>query len=48
MPPSPIGARHGLYLPAPDYVLALESVGAAADPPNDPHGTLDSLGISAR
>ena len=37
----------GSYVPAPDYVLALKSVGDDADAPNDPHGTLDALGISA-
>lgn len=31
----------------PDYVLALESAGADADVPKDPHGTLDRLGLSA-
>lgn len=31
---------------APDYVLALASVGADADDPRDPHGTLDQLGLS--
>jgi len=28
-----------------DFVLALESVGADADEPKDPHGTLDRLGL---
>lgn len=46
MPPVPNQFPQGLYLPAPDYVLTLGSVGAAADRPNDPHDTLDSLGIS--
>ena len=32
---------------APDYVLALESVGAEADKPNDRYGTLTGLGISS-
>ena len=31
---------------APDYVLALASVGADADDPRDPHGTLNRLGLS--
>jgi hypothetical protein len=31
---------------APDYVLALKSVGADADEPEDKHGTLDVLGLS--
>ena len=43
MPP----LRDGDYVPAPDYVLALKSVGDDADAPNDRHGTLNSLGISA-
>lgn len=35
------------YGAAPDYVLALESVGADADQPKDPHDTLDLLGLRA-
>ncbi|TFC04380.1 hypothetical protein E3O42_05135 [Cryobacterium adonitolivorans] len=31
----------------PDFVLGLESVGADADGPKDPHGTLDRLGLSS-
>ena len=31
---------------APDYVLSLASVGADADDPRDPHGTLNRLGLS--
>ncbi|MET3176526.1 UNVERIFIED_ORG: hypothetical protein ABIB52_004401 [Arthrobacter sp. UYCu721] len=31
---------------APDYVLALKSVGADADKPKDPHGTLNWLGLN--
>jgi hypothetical protein len=46
IPPVPNGFPQGLYLPAPDHVLALKSVGAAADRPNDQYGTLDALGIS--
>src|SRR4051812_27688764 len=46
IPPVPDGFAEGLYLPAPDYVLAVKSVGAGADRPNDMHGALDSLGIS--
>lgn len=34
------------YGPAPDYVLELERVGADADEPKDPHGTLNLLGLS--
>ena len=37
----------GSYVPAPDYVLALKSVGEDADPSIDPNGTLDGLGIDA-
>ena len=47
MPPVPDALGTRVLVPAPDYVLALESVGADADEPNDPHGTLDALGISA-
>ncbi len=35
------------YLPAPDYVLALKSVGEDADTSIDPNGTLEGLGIDA-
>jgi hypothetical protein len=35
------------YGPAPEYVLPLESVGADADQPKDPHGTLKMLGLTA-
>jgi hypothetical protein len=34
-------------VPAPDFVLALKSVGADADEPKDNLGTLDALGLSA-
>ena len=34
-------------VPAPDFVLALKSVGADADEPEDNLGTLDALGLSA-
>ena len=37
--------RPNNYGPAPDYVLA-ERVGADADEPKDPHGTLNLLGLS--
>jgi len=45
-PPVPAGLGRTSYVPVPDHVLALKSVGAAADRPNDHHGTLDALGIS--
>ena len=35
------------HVPAPDFVLALESGGAGADEPQDNLGTLDALGLSA-
>ena len=37
----------GSYVPAPDYVLALKSVGEDADTSIDPNGTLEGLGIDA-
>ena len=41
-------AQHRLDdVPAPDFVLALKSVGADADEPQDNLGTLDALGLSA-
>jgi len=46
MPPVPNEFPQGLYLPSPHKVLALMSVGAAADRPNDRHGVLELLGIS--
>ena len=46
MPPVPGGLGTRPYAPAPDDVLALRSVGAAADQPNDRHRILDALGIS--
>jgi hypothetical protein len=47
MPPVPMRFPQGLLLPVPEYVLALTSVGADARMPDDPHRTLNSLGISA-
>lgn len=46
MPPVPNKFPQGLYVPSPHKVLALMSVGAAADRPNDQHGVLEELGIS--
>lgn len=46
-PSVPAGQARGYLGPAPDDVLALESVGAGVDAPNDRHGILDALGISA-
>jgi hypothetical protein len=46
VPTVPAGQGGGPYVPAPDHVLALRSDGAAADPPKDPGGKLDALGIS--
>ncbi|WP_243074362.1 hypothetical protein [Microbacterium sp. SS28] len=46
-PPLPAGRGHGDYVPSPDYVLPLSTVGADVDRPNDKHDTLDALGISA-
>ncbi|MGY4856384.1 hypothetical protein [Cryobacterium sp. AP23] len=34
------------FVQPPDFVLALESDGADADEPKDPHGTLDRLGLN--
>ena len=47
MPRFPSAQGRPDYVPRPDYVLALKSVGEDADKPNDPNGTLDALGISA-
>ena len=44
--PVPVGRSRGDDVPAPDHVLALRSVGAAADQPRRPEGNLDALGIS--
>ncbi|MDQ0674495.1 hypothetical protein QFZ36_002056 [Pseudarthrobacter siccitolerans] len=50
-PPVPDGQHRGededLPTPGPDFVLALKSVGADADEPQDRLGTLDALGLSA-
>jgi hypothetical protein len=46
LPPVPDAHGRGTLVLAPDYVLALESVGVEADEPKDPHGTLNSLGLS--
>ena len=46
MPPVPDEFPQGFYLPRPHEILALRSVGAAADRPNDRHGVLELLGIS--
>lgn len=45
--PVPDAQHRGDDVPAPDFVLALESVGADADEPQDNLGTLDALGLSA-
>jgi len=47
MPPVPDAQGRPDSVPTPDYVLALESVGDESDAPNDLHGTLAALGISA-
>lgn len=46
LPPVPDARGRGHLVFAPDYVLALKSVGADADEPKDPHGTLNLLGLS--
>ena len=46
IPPFRAAQGGGSYVPAPDYVLALKSDGAAADQPHDPGGKLNALGIS--
>ena len=46
LPPVPDAHGRGTLVLAPDYVLALKSFGADADEPKDPHGTLNSLGLS--
>lgn len=46
MPRLHAGHVFGYYVPSPDYVLAVRSVGFQADAPNDQHGTLELLGIS--
>ncbi|MET4638417.1 hypothetical protein [Mycetocola sp. 2940] len=43
----PLDAGGAYDVVPPDYVLALESVGAVSDVPKDPHGTLDRLGLGA-
>jgi hypothetical protein len=45
--PVPDAQHRGDDVPAPDFVLALESVGADADEPQDNLGTLDALGLNA-
>ena len=45
--PVPDAQHRADDVPAPDFVLALESVGADADEPQDNLGTLDALGLSA-
>ncbi len=46
MPAVPDAFPQGLYPTSPHEVLALVSVGAVVDRPNDRHGALASLGIS--
>ncbi len=46
MPPVRNGIPQRFYLPSPHEILALRSVGADADQPNDRHGVLELLGIS--
>ncbi|ALV43611.1 hypothetical protein AU252_22570 [Pseudarthrobacter sulfonivorans] len=45
--PVPDAQHRWKAVPAPDFVLALESVGADADKPQDNLGTLDALGLNA-
>jgi hypothetical protein len=44
--PADVQPRVPNYGPGPEFVLALEAVGADVDEPHDPHGTLDLLGLS--
>jgi len=46
MPPVPDGFGREYYVPSPDHVLAVKSVGADPDRPNDRHGILNAVGIS--
>ncbi|MFB7892793.1 hypothetical protein ACFC1I_11390 [Microbacterium sp. NPDC056044] len=46
MPPLPPGQGYGSYIPTPDTVLGLRSVGDELDRPPDHYGTLDKFGIS--
>jgi len=46
MPYFPAAEGRPDYVPRPDYVLGLKSVGEVADRPHDPDGTLNALGIS--
>lgn len=46
-PPVPDAQHRGNVVAAPDFVLALKSVGADVDEPKDNLGTLDALGLRA-